>query len=43
MIQFQENTQTDRRTDGKTDERILFYRTIPTTASKKEKKVILQR
>ena len=31
MIQFQENTQTDKRTDGRIDER-LFHRALPATA-----------
>ena len=32
MIQFQENAQTDGRTEGQKDEQILFYRTLPATA-----------
>ena len=41
MIQFQENTQTDKRTDGRIDER-LFHRALPATAwsQKKKKKKI---
>ena len=30
MIQFQENTQTDRWTDRRTDGQILFYRILLT-------------
>ena len=37
MIQFQENTQTDKRTDGRIDER-LFHRALPATAWIKKKK-----
>ena len=37
MIQFQENTQTDKRTDGRIDER-LFHRALPATAWSQKKK-----
>ena len=31
MIQFQENTQTDRQTEGQKDGQILLYSTLPAT------------
>ena len=32
MTQFQENVQTDGRTEGRKGEQILFYRTLPATS-----------
>ena len=37
MIQFQENTQTDKRTDGRKDER-LFHRALQKKERRKKKK-----
>ena len=41
MIQFKENTRTDRWKHGQKDRQILFYRTLPATAGGPKSKLSL--